>query len=275
MKIAVVISGLARYPEQGFSFLERIIRQSEHHIDIFAGVWNIDTIPDHIACKLKGISYIPYDLRNKLYALLEDNYLSTKLFSLNCITEQHAGLIAHMAACDAFKEQLVEYDLVVKWRWDLAMMPGDFELICSNYTSNVHDITTDNVSIQNDYPIMNEVAFAACPDIMLSTFTPVEEKFLHLGRELQLDVMKEGNKLQIGGLFSHAKLVKLSGFNISTVPFKWALLRKNILDNPEYLKYQQIDFLIMLQKEGDHVRDFELKKINSSTLRSAGWKIKN
>jgi len=59
------------------------------------------------------------------------------------------------------------------------------------------------------------------------------------------------------------------------VPFKWALLRKNILDNPEYLKYQQIDFLIMLQKEGDHVRDFELKKINSSTLRSAGWKIKN
>ena len=260
MKIAVVISGLARFPEQGFPFLERIIQQSEHNIDIFAGVWSIDTIPDHIACKLKGVSYIPYDLRNKLHALLEDNFLSTKLFSLNCVTEQHAGLIGHMAACTAFSEQLVNYDLIIKWRWDLAMIPTDFELLCSSYILDTRSIITDTVDISQGYLIMNEVAFAACPDIMLSTFTPVEEQFLFLGRELQMDVMRDGSKLRIGGLFSHAKLVTLMGFDVRTVPFKWALLRENILDNLEYVTCQRIDLLIKLQQQGDRRRDFELKK---------------
>jgi len=268
MKIAIVISGLARFPEQGFHFLERIIRQSEHNIDVFAGVWSTDTIPDHIADKLKNISYIPNDIKHKLYTLIEDNFISTKLFSFNCIAEQHAGLLAHMAACNAFKEQLKDYELVVKWRWDLAMMPHDFELICRGYSLNVNNIITDSVGIQYEYPIMNEVAFAARPDIMLSTFTPVEEKFLYLSRELQMDVIKDGGKLQVGGLFSHAKLVTLSGFSTSTVPFRWALLRKNILDNLDYLGYQQIDVFIKLQREADRVRDIELKKINSSTLRS-------
>jgi len=267
MKIAVVISGLARFPEQGFSFLERIIQRSEHHIDVFAGVWSIDTIPDHVACKLKGISYIPYDLRNKLHALLEDNYLSTKLFSFNCVTEQHAGLIGHMAACSTFKDQLVDYDLIIKWRWDLAMMPKDFELLCSNHISD-SQIITDNVDISEGYLIMNEVAFAANPETMLSTFTPVENQFLYLGRELQKDVMEHGSKLRVGGLFSHAKLVTLMGCNISTVPFKWALLRKNILDDLKYLDCYNILFLIDLQQRSDRIRNFELEKINSSTLRS-------
>jgi hypothetical protein len=268
MKIAVVISGLARFSEQGFSFLERITQQSEHNIDIFAGVWSIDTIPDHIASKLKGISYIPYDLRNKLHALLEDNFLSTKLFSFNCVTEQHAGLIGHMAACTAFKDQLVDYDLIIKWRWDLAMMSKDFELICSNHVLDPHSVITDDVAVSEGYLIMNEVAFAASSEIMLSTFTPVEEQFLLLGRELQMDVMKVGSKLRVGGLFSHAKLVTVMGFNVSTVPFKWALLRKNILDNLEYVDCQNILFLIDLQQRSDRIRNFELKKINSSTLRS-------
>jgi hypothetical protein len=266
MKVAVVISGLARFPEQGFPFLERIIQQSEHTIDIFAGVWDIDSIPDHISCKLKGITYIPHNLKDKIYMLLEDNFLSTKLFSFNCVTEQHAGLIGHMATCTAFKEQLVDYDLIIKWRWDLAMMPSDFELLCSSYILDTRSIITDIVDVSEGYLIMNEVAFAACPNTMLSTFTPVEEQFLFLGRELQMDVMRDGSKLRTGGLFSHAKLVTLMGFDVQTVPFKWALLRKNILDNLEYVNCQRIDLLIKLQQQSDRRRDFELKKINSSTL---------
>lgn len=268
MKIAVVISGLARFPEQGFPFLQRIIQQSQHDIDIFAGVWNIDTIPDHIVCELKGISYIPYDIRNKLHALLEENFLSGKLFSLNCVTEQHAGLIGHMTACTAFKDQLVNYDLIIKWRWDLAMILKDFESICDKYIANPHTVITDNIGVSEGFPIMNEIAFAADPCIMLSIFTPVEEKFLYLGQELQMDVIKHGSKLQVGGLFSHARLVNLSGFQISTVPFKWALLRKNILEHPEYVNCQNIDIMLSLQRSSDRIKDFELKKINSSTLRS-------
>jgi hypothetical protein len=266
MKIAVVISGLARFPEQGFPFLERIVQQSKHQIDIFAGVWSIDTIPDHITCKLKGITYIPHNLKDKLYMILEDNYLSTKLFSFNSVTENHAGLIGHMATCTAFKDQLVNYDLIVKWRWDLSMMPTDFELMCSSYILDTHSIITDIVGVSEGYPIMNEIAFVSSPKTMLSTFTPVEEQFLFLGRELQIDVMRDGSKLQVGGLFSHAKLVTLMGVELITVPFKWALLRENILDNLEYVNCQQIDLLIKLQQQGDRKRDFELKKINSSTL---------
>lgn len=268
MKIAVVISGLARFPEQGFPFLERIIQRSQHDIDVFAGVWSIDTIPDHIACKLKGISYIPYDIRNKLHALLEENFLSGKLFSLDCVTEQHAGLIGHMASCTAFKDQLVDYDLIIKWRWDLAMILKDFESIVDNYIANPHTVITDNISVSEGFPIMNEVAFAANPYIMLSIFTPVEEKFLYLGQKLQMDVMEHGNKLRVGGLFSHARLVNLLEFQINTVPFKWALLRENILDNLDYVNCQDIDRIASLQQRSDRIRNFELKKINSSTLRS-------
>jgi hypothetical protein len=266
MKIAVVISGLARFPEQGFPFLERIVQQSKHQIDIFAGVWSIDTIPDHIAYKLKGISYIPHDIKNRFHALLEDNLLSGKLFSFHCVTEQHAGLIGHMAACDAFKNHLINYDLIIKWRWDVAVLPADFELICNSYSLNAQTIITDVVDEYNGYNAMNEVVFAAAPDTMLSTFTPVTDKYLHLCKELQIDAVKIGPNIIVGSLCAHAKLVKLHNISIYTVPFKWALLRENILDNLEYVNCQQIDLLMKLQQQGDRKRDFELKKINSSTL---------
>ena len=265
MKIAVVISGLARFPEQGFTFLEHIIQQSKHQIDVFAGVWSSDTIPDHIADKLKGISYIPHDIKNKFHALLEDNLLSNKLFSFHCVTEQHAGLIGHMAACDAFKDQLVNYDLIIKWRWDVAMLRPDFELICNRYVPNTQTIITDIVDESDG---MNEVVFAASPDTMLSTFTPVTDKYLHLCKELQIDAVRIGPKIIVGSLCAHAKLVKLHNISICTAPFKWALLRKNILDNLDYLNYQEINFFTRLQRAADRTQDFELKKINSSTLRS-------
>ena len=83
-----------------------------------------------------------------------------------------------------------------------------------------------------------------------------------------MDVIKHGSKLRVGGLFSHARLVNLSGFQISTVPFKWALLRKNILEHPEYVNCQNIDIMLSLQRSSDRIKYFELKKINSSTLRS-------
>ena len=198
------------------------------------------------------------------------HYLKKTFYLANClvVTEQHAGLIGHMASCTAFKDQLVDYDLIIKWRWDLAMILKDFESIVDNYIANPHTVITDNISVSEGFPIMNEVAFAANPYIMLSIFTPVEEKFLYLGQKLQMDVMEHGNKLRVGGLFSHARLVNLSEFQINTVPFKWALLRKNILDNLDYLNCQDIDRIASLQQRSDRIKDFELKKINSSTLRS-------
>lgn len=255
MKIAVLISGLARFPEQGFTFLERIINHSSHDIDVFAGVWSIDEIPLSVSSKLKKVEVIPYNLRNELYFLLENNHLTNKQLSLNLITENHALLIAHMAACSAFKDDLINYDLIVKWRWDVAMQPEDFEIICNKHSRENQWFITDDIYMYRGNFIMNDVVFSARSDIMLKTFLPLEEKFLELGRMLQQDAIKFGDKLELSVLTSLPKLISNSLGSIVAVPFRWALLRKNILDNPEYVNCRDTKWLIKLQQEHDKLRD--------------------
>jgi len=261
MKIAVVISGLARFPEQGFPFLERIIEESDYEIDVYAGLWDIDSIPESISSKLKKVVVIPCGIRDALYFLLEDNFLTNKQLSLDCVKNQHAGLISHMATCTALKDDLLNYDLIIKWRWDVAIQPGDFNLICKEHLAYPDWIISDNLCINEGTSLMNEVVFSARPNIMLAAFTPLEDKFLQLGRLLQADAITAGVRLKLGGLNSFTKLISSSFASVRVVPFKWALLRENILDNLEYVQCRNNTMLLKLQQAHDKERD---KKINSS-----------
>ena len=260
MKIAVVISGLARFPEQGLIFLERIIRQSPHDIDIFAGVWSIDEISESVASKVKRIETISYNIRNDAYFLLEKHNLTNKQLSPWIVTETHAGLISHMATCTAFKDELKDYDLIIKWRWDVAVQPDDFDFICNCHIKNKDSFITDELYVRHGNINMNEVVFAARADLMLAAFAPIEDRLLVLGRMIQQDAIKFGKDLQISTFHSFANLIVDRGGNIMVAPFKWALLRKNILDNPNYIECRSADMLIKLQQDGDRQRD----KINSS-----------
>lgn len=255
MKIAVVISGLARFPTQGFAFLERIIQQSTHDIDVYAGLWSIDEIPETIKSKIKKVAVIPYNIRNDCYFLLEKHHLTNNQVSLNCITENHAGLICHMATCTEFKDDLLNYDLVVKWRWDVAIQPDDFDIICKKHLNDDQWFITDDIHVLHGNTVMNDVVFSARPDLMIKAFTPLEDRIIDLGKILQQYAIWFGQEFQAGVLNSITKLISNSLGNVTVVPFRWALLRENILDYPELIHCRDVRTLIKLQQEHDKRRD--------------------
>lgn len=262
MKIAIVISGLARFPEQGFYFLEEIKKRSKHEIDIYAGVWSIDTIPESITNKLKGLATIPYSLRDDLRNLLENNNLLSGHLNETFI-ETHSGLISHMATCSVFSEDLKKYHAVVKWRWDVAVLSDYFELFCTWFNGSENTLLTDDVHINCGKPFMNEVVFISSPELMIKSFTPVKEKFLKLGLILENN-FKERKNYILSTFTSHGSLVAESQGTIKTAPLNWALLRKNILDNPKLLYSNNIDTFIKLQKEADKERDRLLLENNKN-----------
>jgi hypothetical protein len=254
MNIAIVISGLVRFPEQGFTFLEEILKRSPHKIDIYAGVWSTDTVPESITKKLKGIATVPYSLRTELLDLLKDHELFVGLLSDGFI-EQHAGLISHMGACTAFSNELKDYDLIIKWRWDVAILPDHFDIICKTHNLTKNSFITDVVMISDGVPVMNEVVFSASPKLMLEAYTPVKERFLRLGKILDLDFQRMGAELRTGSFDSFTRLIIDKRMNVRSANFNWALLRKNILDNLGYLYCNDPLMLKKLQRDFDLERD--------------------
>lgn len=254
MKIAVVISGLVRFPEQGFTFLEEILKRSPHSIDIYAGVWSTDSVPESITKHLKGLVTIPYSIRDDLCNLVKSHRLLSGLIN-DIFIEQHAGLISHMATCTAFSDELKDYDLIIKWRWDVAILPDHFDRICKSSILNKNSFVTDVVMISDGIPAMNEVVFSANPSLMLEAYTPVKEKFLRLGEILDSEFQKIGTEIKTGTFYSFTRLVVDKRMNVRSTYFNWALLRKNILDNLGYLYCNDPTMLIKLQRDADLERD--------------------
>ena len=260
MKIAIVISGLARFPEQGFHFLKKILDSSPYKIDVYAGLWSIDTLPENISKELKAIKVIPYSIRDELIEDLRKNNLIVDQLN-STFLNNHSGLIGHMETCNLFSKELINYDFVFKWRWDVVVTLDHFEMICKNLKKFENFFISDLLTIDEGNTLMNEVVFVSTPKLMLNTFTPTKEKFLELGKALDRDKSElDSDKLRLGSLSSFTKLIILNRYSVRTVPFSWALLRKNILDNQEYLNYADIRLLIKLQQEGDFSRDLELLK---------------
>jgi hypothetical protein len=269
MKIAIVISGLVRFPEQGLFFLKNILRQSPHDIDIFAGIWSIDSdkVPESISCQLKGLTIIPYSIRDDLYDMLKDNNLNFGKLSDNEFFRIHSGLICHMATCTAFKTELKDYDLIVKWRWDAVVMPIDFNRICSNTEKIDKGFVSDSINIVNGGPVMNDIVFLASTSNMLSAYTPVKEKFLLLGTILDREILKSNDTLPVSPFYSYTQLPIYIGCDISSEYLNWALIRENILDNlhclhigvSEMAKLQQRhDRSVIINKENKY------KKVSKS-----------
>jgi hypothetical protein len=259
MKIAIVISGLVRFPEQGLFFLKNILRQSLHDIDIFAGIWSIDSnkVPESISCQLKGLTIIPYSIRNDLYNMLKDNNLNFGKLSDDEFIRIHSGLICHMATCAAFEKELKDYDIVVKWRWDAVVMPAAFNRLCRETEKIEKGFISDLVDTNNGNTVMNEVVIFASATHMLSAYTPVNEKFLKLGIILDREILKLGQKLLVSPFHSYAQLPIAAGCNISLVHFNWALIRENILNNLHYLN---LGVSAMATLQQDHDRSVNINK---------------
>ena len=242
MKIAIVISGLVRFPEQGLYFLQEIKKHSKHEIDIYAGIWSIDTLPDAITPYLKKTAVIPYTLRDELHDMLADKGLLGNHLNSSFING-HSGLISHMATCSVFAEDLKNYDVVVKWRWDVAILYDYFELFCRWHQGLTNTLLSDDIRIDYGKPYMNEVVFISDPELMIKAFTPVRERFLKLGVILNNN-LKERENYILSTFISHASLVADVHGTLKTAPLRWALLRKNILDNPELIHTDNIDVLL-------------------------------
>lgn len=259
MKIAIVISGLVRFPEQGFIFLKRILRRSLYETDIFAGVWSIDSdkVPESISSELKGLTIIPYSLRDDLYNMLKDNNLNFGKLTADEFIKAHSGLICHMATCTAFEKELKDYDIIVKWRWDAVVMPVDFIRLCNETEKLDKGFISDLVDSKNGNTVMNEVVVFASAAHMLSAYTPINEKFLRLGIILDREISKLGQKLLVSPFHSYAQLPVDAGCSISLVYFNWALIRENILNNLHYLN---LGVSAMATLQQDHDRSVNINK---------------
>jgi hypothetical protein len=261
MKIAIVISGLVRFPEQGFIFLKNILRQSPHDIDIFAGIWSIDSdkVPELISRQLKGLTIIPYSIRNDLYNMLKDNNLNFGKLSDDEFIRIHSGLICHMATCTAFKKELKDYDIIVKWRWDAVVMPIDFNRICNHPEKIDKEFISDLTYTVDGNVVMNEIVFLASATNMLSAYTPVNEKFLLLGTILDREILKSNETLLVSPFYSYTQLPMDIGCDISSEYFNWALIRENILDNLHCL-HIGVSEMVKLQQRYD--RSVNINKEN-------------
>lgn len=250
MKVAIVVSGLVRFPEQGFHFLKKILNHSVHNVDIYAGLWDTDSIPDSISQELKSIAIIPCSLKDELEKLILDNNILTK-GNVTTFIESHLGLISHMATCSEFSKDLLQYDAIIKWRWDLAVLYDHFELFCALHNWSKNTLTTDDLVVQAGSLHMNEVVFISDPELMIKSFTPVRERFLALASMLDLKLSMHGDNFKISTFDSHASLVSSVYGNIKVARLRWALLRKNILDNLELLETKEIYQLSALQQQWD------------------------
>lgn len=261
MKIAIVISGLVRFPEQGFIFLKNILRQSSHEIDMFAGVWSIDSdkVPDSISSKLKGLTIIPYSIRDDLYNMLKDNNLNFGKLSDDEFIRIHSGLICHMATCTAFEKQLKDYDIIVKWRWDAVVMPIDFNRVCNNAEKMDNKFISDSINIVDGDTVMNDVVFLASSTNMLSAYTPISEKFLRLGIILDREISKSNRTLLVSPFHSYTQLPIDIGCDISSVHFNWALIRENIYNKLHYLN---LGVSAMATLQQDYDRSVNINKEN-------------
>ena len=259
MRVAIVVSGLVRFPEQGFHFLKKILNYSVHDVDIYAGLWDTDSIPDNISRELKSIAMIPCSLKDELQKLILDNNILIKGNVTNFI-ESHLGLISHMATCSEFSKDLLQYDAVIKWRWDLAVLYDHFDLFCALHNWSKNTLTTDDLIVQAGSLHMNEVVFISDPELMIKSFTPVRERFLALASMLDLKLLMHGDNFKISTFDSHASLVSSVYGNIKISQILWALLRKNILDNLHLLDTNEVHKLIKLQKDYDLVLTKEKMK---------------
>ena len=250
MKIAIVISGLVRFPEQGFHRLKQLIQNSTHDIDVFAGIWDSDSVPSNISQELKRIAVIPCSLKDELHQIIKKHNVLVNE-DVRYFIESHSGLISHMAACTEFSNELLHYDAVIKWRWDVAVTHEHFERFCKRHGQSKNTLTTDNLFVDHGHLYMNEVLFIADPELMIKSFTPVRERFLALAVMLDAEVAIHGKKFIISTFNSHSKLVTSVFGSIITSVFQWALLRKNILDNLHLLDTQYIHDLVVLQQEWD------------------------
>ena len=95
--------------------------------------------------------------------------------------------------------------------------------------------------------MMNEVVFAGPPNLMLEAFTPLEDRFLQLGKLIQADSIVGGPRFKLGCFYSFTKLISMTFSSVRAVPFKWALLRENILDNLDYVQCKDHGLLLKLQ----------------------------
>jgi hypothetical protein len=109
--------------------------------------------------------------------------------------------------------------------------------------------------ISDGVPVMNEVVFSASPKLMLEAYTPVKERFLRLGKILDLDFQRMGAELRTGSFDSFTRLIIDKRMNVRSANFNWALLRKNILDNLGYLYCNDPLMLKKLQRDFDLERD--------------------
>jgi hypothetical protein len=149
------------------------------------------------------------------------------------IKETLPGLIAHMAACTDHYNDLRNYDCIVKWRWDTVM-----------HDTEAFDMSVDMAIKGNPRPGFvfislkidegkvwtPDVVFFGKSDIMLSTFSPLLERFIFLAEELQKEAVFFKRNFKVSCHWLFPKLIQISQQSLDVNGrIAIALLRENIL----------------------------------------------
>lgn len=277
MKIAILISGLVRYPYHGYSYLKDLISRSSHSVDIFVAHWDNNPIPDDIIEKplIKEHKSIPRDILSKLWKSVDENCLSNRELDQTRITQVLPGFIAHLCACTVFEKELRNYDVIVKWRWDSVMTNVvAFDEACnSSATGATNPPWGETLSpgftfstlrmIKGRVWVPDSVFFGEAKS-MLEVFSPVETKFIELASELLREAANLKKEFNIECHWLFPKLIQMHNKSIEIHPQVLVyLLRENIL-NYDFNKILTDDKLNDLQRQWEYERDVSLGLAKSS-----------
>jgi hypothetical protein len=232
MKIAILISGLVRYPEYGLKYLEKLFERSQYDVDFFCVYWSNDYVPENIVDKLKGCEPVPLKIKN----IVIDNIYKNKNINIGndiSIEKNISSPVAHAYGCNIFKDYLVNYDIVFKWRWDIVIRDILYIDNIVRFLSdpiNRNYFITDYVDVSNGEIYINDLLFAARSDTMIETFCPLEEKFKRLVEIYENDNNFYHLSTMINPHTIFPKMIISNKSSIARIFFKSAILRKNILN---------------------------------------------